>query len=243
MADPKDTAAELAQELASLYGPRLSIALLYGSVARGEAIAGVSDINVLVLLDRVDPPALRLASSLARRWTRAGNTAPLLMSWSEWRGAADSFAIELADMRDAHLVLRGTDPLAGDPNDLRAMRLQAERELRGKLVQLRTGLLLSADRPEEIGRLLETALPSFATYLRAALRLAGRAAPLRTEEVIDQAASVVGFDPKPFLRVSEARRRKETLRAPADEALSTGYYDAALRTTEYVNSLSEAKHA
>ena len=58
MADPRKTAAELARALETRLGERLHSVLLFGSVARGEAVDGVSDINVLVLLDRVDAAAL-----------------------------------------------------------------------------------------------------------------------------------------------------------------------------------------
>ncbi len=243
MADPKETAERYAAELASVLGPRLRSVVLYGSVARGEAVPGVSDINLLVLLDLVDPVALRIASPLARRWAEAGNSAPLVASWHEWEESADAFAIEVADMRDAHLVLRGGDPIAHLPEDLLSLRLQAERELRGKLVQLRTGLLLSADRHQEIGHLLLRALPSFTTYFRAILRLDGKKPPASTEEVIRQAGKLAGFEPEPLLRAWEARRAARPLKLAVDDPLTTGYYAAVVRATEYVDSLSEARPA
>ncbi|MBI4546152.1 MAG: nucleotidyltransferase domain-containing protein, partial [Gemmatimonadetes bacterium] len=144
IADPRKSASSLTRALADRFGPGLRSVLLYGSVARGEAAPGVSDINVLVLFERVDGGVLLRASPLARRWARAGNTAPLVMSWGEWQRAADAFAIEVADMQDAHEVLHGADPLEGVVVDRGAVRLQVERELRGKLVQLREGLLLAA---------------------------------------------------------------------------------------------------
>ncbi len=243
MAHPKETAEQMALELGSLYGPRLRSVVLHGSVARGDAIPGVSDINLLVLLDAVDAPALRIGSPAARRWVQGGNTAPLIASWREWEESADAFAIEIADMRDARVVLRGADPIAALPADHSAMRLQAERELRGKLVQLRTGLLLSAERPEEIGRLLLRALPSFTTYFRALLRLDGRQPPAHTEEVIREAGKLAGFDPAPLQRAWEARRAARPLKLPVDDPLTSGYYGAVVRATEYVDSLSEARQA
>ncbi len=243
MADPKETADRFAAELASILGPRLRGVVLHGSVARGEVAPGVSDINLLVLLDLVDPVALRVTSPLARRWVENGNSAPLVASWHEWEESADAFAIEVADMRDAHVVLRGADPIAHLPEDHLALRLQAERELRGKLVQLRTGLLLSAERPQEIGQLLLRALPSFTTYFRAILRLNGRKPPAKTEDVIQEAGRVVGFDPTPLLRAWEARCAARPLKLAVDDPLTTGYYAAVVRATEYVDSLSEAKPA
>ncbi len=243
MADPRETAEKLAHELSTLYGPRLRSLVLYGSVPRGEAIPAVSDINLLVLLDVVDTAALRIASPTARRWVKAGNSAPLVASWREWEESADAFAIEVADMREARVVLRGHDPIAHLPEDLGALRLQCERELRGKLIALRTGLLLSAERPEEIGALLLRALPSFTTYLRAILRLSGTRPPARTPDVIAEAARVAGFDPAALLQAWEARTAAKSIRAALEDPLAQGYYAAIVRATEYVDSLSEANQA
>ncbi len=243
MADPRETAEKLAQELATLYGPRLRSVVLYGSVPRGEAVPGVSDINLLVLLDVVDPAALRIGAPLARRWVKAGNSAPLVASWHEWEESADAFAIEVADMRDAHVVLRGHDPIGHLPEDLVALRLQCERELRGKLIALRTGLLLAAERPEEIGTLLLRALPSFTTYLRAIVRLAGARPPARTPDVIREAARVAGFDPQALQQAWDARTAAQPIRAALDDPITRGYYAAVVRATEYVDSLAEAKQA
>jgi predicted nucleotidyltransferase len=243
MTDPRETAEQLAQEMASLYGPRLRSVVLYGSIPRGEAIAGVSDINLLVLLDLVDAAALRLGAPTARRWVEAGNSSPLLASWREWEESADAFAIEVADMRDAHVVLRGHDPIAHLPEDPVALRLQAERELRGKLVQLRTGLLLSAGKPDEIGTLLLRALPSFTTYCRAIIRLAGRTPPARSPETIEEAARIAGFDAAALAQAWQARAAARPIRAPLDSALTQGYYAAVVRATEYVDSLSKARNA
>ncbi len=240
MADPRQTAEQFAQTMASLYGPRLRSVLLHGSVARGEAVPKVSDINLLVLLDVVDASALRLAAPTARRWVEAGNSAPLVASWHEWGESADAFAIEVADMRDARVVLRGQDPIVDLPVDHQALRLQAERELRGKLVQLRTGLLLSAEKPQEIGQLLLRALPSFTTYLRAILRLNGRKPPADTPSVIADAAGIAAFDPAGLQAAWEARTAAKPIRVALDDKLTQKYYGAVVRATEYVDSLSEA---
>jgi hypothetical protein len=239
MVDPRASATELVREFERLFGPRLRSALLCGSVARGEAVEGVSDINVMVLLDRIDAEVLRSASPAARRWVQAGNTAPLLMAWNEWQRAEDAFAIELADMRDAHVVLHGADPLEGLAVQREALRLQAERELRGKLLQLREGMLIAAEAEEDVGRLLLVALPSFVTYLRAALRLAGRAAPVESPAAIEQGAALVGADPSAFLRTWEARARRTPLSARVDDALVAGYFDTAERTADFVDNLPQ----
>src|SRR3989442_10849788 len=72
-----------------------------------------------------------------RAWTRAGHTAPLILSEREWRESADAFPIEYEDMRDAHRLLAGRDPWPGIQVDRGQLRRQLEHELMGKLVRLR----------------------------------------------------------------------------------------------------------
>lgn len=233
-------AERFAEELEHAFGARLRSVVLHGSLARGEAVKGVSDINLLVLLDDVDAAALRTAAPLVRRWAKAGNTAPLLLSWNEWLRSADAFAIEVADMKDARTVLRGDDPVADLEVARRELRLQAERELRGKLVQLRSGLLLTGERPAEVGRLLLAALPSFTTYARAVIRLHGEAMPSTTPAVLDRAGTLVDADAASLHMAWQARMKGRAPDWPVDSPLVQGYYTFAEHTADHVDRLPEA---
>src|SRR5690606_5055900 len=104
MREPNEVAVSATRDIATALGERLHAALLYGSVARGEHIAGISDINLLLLFDDIDADLLRRASPVLRPFAKDG-LAPMLLEWDEWRRASDVFAIELLDMRDAHAIL------------------------------------------------------------------------------------------------------------------------------------------
>lgn len=235
--NPRDSAREFVGEWLQLFGDRLRSALLFGSVARGEAIEGVSDINVLMLIDHIDAATLKKASPATRKWMKGALQAPLVFEVEQWRRASDVFAIELADMHDAHELLHGEDPVASAVIDEDSLRLQAEHELRGKLLQLQTGLLVAANTPADVGRLLLNSLPSFTAYMRAALRLAGETAPVSTVETVNHAAARVGANPAAFLRVWEARQKRTSLKLAVDDALVDAYYDTAEKTADFVDNL------
>jgi predicted nucleotidyltransferase len=235
--DPKESARKLVDEWVNLFGGRLRSALLFGSVARGEAVAGVSDINVLLLIDHIDAGTLKQASPATRKWMKTAREAPLLFEADQWVRAADVFAIEIADMRDAHEVLYGTDALEACRADDGALRLQAERELRGKLLQLQTGLLVAADTSADVGTLLMQSLPSFTTYMRTILRLAGESVPARTPDVIRQASAVVGGSADAYQRVWDARRDGKGLKLAVDDGMVDAYYDTAEKMADYVDTL------
>lgn len=235
--EPIDIARKLATDWAAQFGSRLRSALLFGSVARGEAIPGVSDVNVLLLIDRIDARTLKQASPGTRAWIKTSREAPLLFEADQWVRAADVFAIEIADMRDAHEVLHGTDALEACHPDDAAMRLQAERELRGKLLQLQTGLLMAAEAPADVGMLLKQSLPSFTTYMRTLLRLAGESVPGSTSDVIARATQLAGGSAEPFQRVWDARRENRVFKPAGDDPLVDAYYDTAEKMADYVDTL------
>lgn len=232
-----DRARALATELGATYGAALRSVVLYGSAARGHFQEGVSDLNVLVLLDDAGPDTLRRGSRAAQKWVREGNPPPLLFGADEWRRSADVFPIEVADIRDAHVVLHGDDPLEGVRIEPRHLRLQCERELKGKQVQLRESYLLLCDQPEPLGQLLTRSLSTFLVLFRTALRLAGEDPPHDPAETIRRTAARVGFDPAPVLEILRARRGAAPLRPSGGAAEVVGYLEAVARTAEFVDRL------
>ncbi len=239
MKDGRVVAQRLVDELKRVFGARLECAVLFGSVARGESVEGVSDVNVMLLLDDIETATLAQAAPIAQRWAKEGHTPPLIMEREQWKRASDVFAIELADMLDAHVLLHGEDCVAGGRATLTDLRAQAERELRGKLLQLQTGLLMSEGDPLLLGTLLKKALPSFTTYLRAVIRLARRTVPSTTVQVIREGMQLVGGTPDAWLEVWQARARKQALRVGLRDSIVEQYHAAAEQTAAYVDNLRE----
>lgn len=232
--DPAERLAGFVGELSTAMGDTLSSVVLFGSIPRGEAREGVSDVNLLLLLRAADRATLLRGAPVAQRW-REEVGVPLLFTPDEWRRSADVFPVEVADMLDHRRVLMGPDPLPGLEVSLEHMRLQVERELRGKIVQMRRGVFLAADHPADLGRLLLGAAPSLATYLRAVLRLAGQPVPASTADVIRAACPRVGAAAEPFLEVWGARERPAAFEP--DASCTDGVIELMLGTAHYVDTL------
>jgi hypothetical protein len=239
MDKPEERGASFAAELAEVYGAALRSVVLYGSAARGEHRAGASDLNILVLLDDAGPEALRRGAPLAGRWAAGGNPPPLVLSRDEWARSADVFAIEYADIRDAHRVLAGADPFEGVQVERDDLRRQCERELKGKNIQLRERYLLLADRPEELGRVFAQSLSTFLVLFRTVLRLAGETVPRDPEQVVRRTAVHAGFAPEPVLELVAARAAGGSPRLDAVDPIAVGYLDAVARVVEYVDRLMD----
>lgn len=242
MKEMRRAAERYASELAVAMGERLRSVVLHGSVARGEAVPGVSDVNLLVLLADASPGVLRDLAPHARRWRKEARALPLVLTWDEWAAARDVFAIETADMLDAHAVLHGPDPLEDAEVRDRHLRIQAERELRVKLIHLREAVLARADHADELGELLVTALPSVVTYLRAALRLNGGAVPVHdSREVIARGTALVGADNERLLELWALRGRGQAPDMEVEDPRTAAIHDVLERTAHYVDTLSGDK--
>ena len=230
-----ERARAYASDLAGTYGEALRSVVLYGSAARGEYREGVSDLNLLVLLSTTEPATLRRGTALARAWAAENNPPPLLMTDTEFRDSADVFPMELADIRDAHVLLHGADPFVGleiRPEDL---RLQLERELKGAWIRLRTRYLTDSADAAKFEPVLLKSLSTFLVMFRTVLRLNGGGVVHDPERVLAETAARVGFDPAPLLEIHRARSGSAKLDVRPESAVVTGYLQAVARVVEYVD--------
>ena len=214
-------------------GERYS-AVLYGSGARGEFVAGRSDINVLMVLDDVAPAALRSLAGAFSAWRKAAQEPPLLLSREEWLSAADAFPIEVSDMRSAYRVLRGADPVALVSVDRADLRRALESEFRGKLLRLRQGYVtLSGDPATLSGVAAESVRPVLVLY-RALLALLGRPVPPSTAGMVSAAAGAVGFAPDSVAGIAAGRGDRSWRCTTTD---FEAYLDAVAQTAAFVDHL------
>jgi predicted nucleotidyltransferase len=190
-------------------------AVLYGSAARGEYRAGVSDINLMLIVDSLDPGSLRRLSGALDEFRRERQAPPLLMQRDEWLRAVDVFPIEIADMQLAREVLRGADPLEGlrvHPGDLRRA---LERELRGKLIRLRQTYALHAASPGALGDAAGRTVGSIAALLRTALLLYRSDPPRATPACLTELGRTSGIPTRPVADLWERRAPKGFTCEPA----------------------------
>ena len=240
MGKEMDRARDFARDLTTTYGDELVSVVLYGSAARGEYREGVSDLNLLVLLRDTAAATLRRGSALARSWGAAKNPPPLVMSEREFRGSADVFPMELADIRDAHVVLYGADPFAGVEIRPADLRLQLERELKSAYIRLRTRYLTDAGDAARFEPLLLKSLSTFLVMFRTVLRLSGEDGTRDPEAVVRATAQRVGFDPAPLLEIVRARAGGAKLDVRPDAPVVTGYLDAVAEVVRYVDRFEAA---
>lgn len=210
--------------------------VLYGSAAAGDHVAGRSDYNVLVIADRLGLPELQTLSRPARAWARAGNRPPLLFTAEQLRMSADAFPIELLDIRQSHRVLYGEDLIAAVAVRPEHLRLQVERELKGKLLYLRERYLLASGKRRLVLDLLTSSLSTFQVLFRAALRLWQDEVPTLKHDAVQALAGRAGFDLQPFACVRDLKEKRLNPRGVEANALFGAYLAAIEQVVEAVDS-------
>lgn len=217
------TLEELVSQLHKVYGAHLRTVVLYGSAAAGEHIPKRSDYNVLVIVDELTMEHMRAEAAVARAWGEAGNPPPLTLTLAEWRGSADIFPMEYADILERHQVLHGSLPEAARKIDAEHLRLQLEQQVMGKLIQLRQGVLQASGKKGALLALLEASLSTFMVLFRATARLHGEEPPESSESLCERVAALTGVDTSPFVRVVRHARGAAPLGADEAPALLDRY--------------------
>jgi hypothetical protein len=229
------TLDELVAQLQKAYGAQLRAVVLYGSAAAGEHIPKRSDYNVLVIVDALDMTHMRASAAVARAWGEKGNPPPLTLTLSEWRGSADIFPMEYADILERHRVLYGTAPFDGVSVDREHLRLQLEHEAMGKLLKLRQGVMAAGGDDKQHLELLAASLSTIMVIFRAVERLHGATPPTDYDRLSRDVASRVGFDVEPVVRVVRHVRGGEKLGSSDVPNVLAGYIAAVQRLVAYLD--------
>jgi len=190
---------ELVSRLKEAAGKNLESVVLYGSAATGSYRAGSSDLNVLCTLVTMDVHELQLLAPVVLWWTREEKEPPpLFFLAEELARSTDVFAIESLDVKRAHRVLFGPDPIAALDVPMNLHRVQVERDLRMLLLRLRQHALLSGKNESEYVVVLKKASSSALTLLRHTLLAFGEEPPSDSGRLFARIGELSGANASAF---------------------------------------------
>ncbi len=221
----------LVSDLDEYVGPKESV-VLYGSAARGDWIPDRSDVNVLLVVDDPSPASLRRLAKPIADWHERGLVPPLLIGRAEWESAADTFPVELTDMKLAHRVLRGADPVTGVDVDPADLRRALETDLRGRLVRLRQAYVRFGDSAAALGGFAAASISSVIVLLRCTAVLLGRSPGNTAAEVVAVLGPELGPDAPVITELAPHRREAEWSCPPAT---FVRYLEVVRRAVEIVD--------
>jgi hypothetical protein len=172
--DDRDRATleQVRRDLHGLFGDSLRAVALTGEAAGASYRAGRSPLEIAVLLEQVTADALRKVRPRLRGWARRRVAAPLVFDLRWLADSRDVFPIEFLELRAHHVPLHGdVDPFANLPVSEEHLRLEVEKQLRGKLLHLWEAYLETRGSSRRLRSLLAAVPHGFAWILRGALHL------------------------------------------------------------------------
>jgi predicted nucleotidyltransferase len=218
----------------------LEAVILYGSAARGDHREGVSDLNVLCVMQSLSAQELKRVTQAIVWWVEEQKEpAPLLFTSKELHQSADVFAIEMTDLQRNHRVLYGKDLIGGLHVPMNLHRVQVEHELRTALLKLRRHFVFSGGDAVALREIMAKSISSVRTLLSHALMVMGETPAPSAHEMFAQVAAKTGAEAKAFDAVQDIRDRGQ---ATADASAITQIYGGYLKALETVTEALDRHH-
>ncbi len=220
-----------------VFGEDLLSVVLYGSGAGADYNPKRSDLNFLILLTEEGIGRLSGLIEAVKRWRKYSVATPLVISKSFLVNALDSYPVEFLNMKRRYRVVFGDDPLCFLSFGNEYIRLQIERELRGKLLHLRRGWLETRDNAKDLRRLIARSLTAFVSLFCALLYLKQLEIPEQNNDIIRAAAEAIGFDAGVFLACEDIRRGEDHFSSEEIKAAFRRYLQEVEKLTKQIDRL------
>ena len=208
--------ASIAAVLREKLGANLHSCCVYGSAVRGNWLAGISDLNLLIVLNESTPAAHEGIAEALRPHPAVD---PFILGRSGMERSVRAFAAKFANIRRQYQVVHGADPLADitfDPALERFLCEQAVRNLRLRLVY--AFVTRSPRKPYE--RFLLAHITTLFVQLSQVLRLSGVNVPKTFEERIAVFESQFKIDGAALRELLAFKRQPR----PLDEAQARAWH-------------------
>ena len=196
---------QFVQDIKTLFPDGLVSVCLYGSAVTEDFDPDRSNINFLVALTPEALCDVRKVQPIIKKWQKKRIAMPLFLSELYIEASLDSFPIEFLNMQHAYKCLEGKDVLKAIQIDPADLRLQCERELKGKLLHLRHGYIHSGGKKRPMLQLISESLTAFTAIFRALLVLKGENVPGKKSEILFKTCNVYGHGEDVFRQLVEIR--------------------------------------
>jgi predicted nucleotidyltransferase len=192
--------------LQDAFGDNLVSVMIYGSYVGTDFVPGVSDVNILVLLEKSESRQAAALGAMAHRIMRKYRITPLILTRAEFRNSADVFPMEYLDIADKNWVLFGVDETKELSLKKKNLRHQLEERLRGSVASLRQVLVASRGRKRVLRVNMKMLFGSLKAIFKGLLRLKGlKEIPTEGQSIIDGVEESFSIPGDPFGRLLRFR--------------------------------------
>ncbi len=200
-----------AQKMVELFERNIKSIIVFGSAIGKDYVSGKSNINLLIVCERVDLTDLKKSLKLVSQGRKKGIIAPLFLTETHMDTSSDVFPIEFLEMRDFHKVIYGREVFDSLDIGTENLRLECEEQLKGKLIRLRQAYLEIGTNAKQMESVLVESLTSLIPVFRGMLRLKDREISMEKQSVLHAVAEEFGVDKEIFLRALAVKLGSEKI--------------------------------
>jgi predicted nucleotidyltransferase len=193
-----EIARQVAEDYRRAFGQDVVSVILYGSALTADYVPGKSDLNLMIVLSEEGINRLHFAHELVARWRKKRVGTPLFVTKTYINSSLDTFPVEFLNIKRNYLVILGEDVLAGLSFKKEFIRMQCERELKGKLLLLRERYVESGGKGRVLRDLIAASLPTFTFIFRGLVHIWREDVPGTKAEAISLVARRFGLDERLF---------------------------------------------
>lgn len=206
--DPKEIFEQFVNDYKGVYGDDLVGIILYGSAAGRDYIAGRSDINFMIALTEEGIKDPERSFGLIRKWRKKNVAVPLFLTERYIESSTDVYPIEYLNFRRRYVPVYGKDILKGLSLKKELVRLQTEREIKGKLLLLRETYLGSSGKKSALIEIINQSLHAFMAIFNALLFMRDIDIPEGGRSLILAVCNAYGLENSVFMKLIHIRERK-----------------------------------
>jgi len=196
-----------------------------------------SDINSVVVLDKMDFKFLEFLAPLGKKFGRKRVAAPLIMTPEYIDKSLDVFPIEFFNIQQLHLTVFGEGVFQDLDFKKADLRRQCERELKVKLIGLRQGLIAAAGDQKILARGFAESFSGYMPLFKAIIFLLGKEAPRHNEDILTALEEASGVRTEVFRQVSKQKKQKTKPSITQLNMVFEDYYRAIEKLGEITDAI------
>ncbi|MFO0794020.1 MAG: hypothetical protein U0586_08140 [Candidatus Brocadiaceae bacterium] len=195
---------------------------IIGSAVTRDFHPAHSDINTLIIVKDVQIPFIDFLATLGKRYGKRKLRAPLIMTCNYINRSLEVFPLEFLEMKQIHQLVYGENVLKDIKIEKADVRIQCERELKGKIQHLCQGYIKSMGNRTLLTNLLINSISGYFPIYRGILFLYDQKIPRERLDVIYAMQECCNVDLNIFAKLLELRTKNVY---PSRETLNEIFQD------------------
>ena len=235
--DPKEIFPDITTDYKDVYGDNLISIMLYGSATGKDYRPGKSDINFMIVLSEEGIEHLNQAFEIVKKWRKRNVAIPVFLTENYVETSTDVFPIEYLNFKSNYVPVYGKDILKDLSFKPEFIRLQCEREIKGKLLLLRQVYLETSGKRRALKDVTSQSIRAFVAFFEALLHVKGLELPKEKLQIIRATAQAFDLDSSVFEKLLDVKEDKVKLSDQDMRRLFQAYLTEVRKLSKLVDAL------